>query len=261
MCKEYHLIDILPEITSRGSNEFFSEANKCLQLDPVRDRTNGFFVACFDRGASAPPERGPAMEYNEEEYCEEEVIVVSDGDDDCNPETKQEIEHDQTTGDVFSKSEQEIECDQNTGDEFSDNESEDEHAQTTGNEFSNSGSKAECIVISSMSKRKAKQRKFWQKNSKNAVTANKNKLKKGKKRKCSNSGAIYAAKISELSGNNAASVPESNDKYNAINRKRKGKAKKVKHENPVKGNPYTNQSMSQKKKKRKGNKCKRPVTM
>ena len=70
----------MPGISSRGLSSYLREAEKCLRLGPVRDRTNGFFVACFQRGASEqPPTTGDDADDNENEVVDVEVeIVLSD---------------------------------------------------------------------------------------------------------------------------------------------------------------------------------------
>ena len=59
---QFHLLDVLPEISSRGLKQYLNVAHNCLRLSPMQDRTNGFFIACFERGESDPPTRNRAVE-------------------------------------------------------------------------------------------------------------------------------------------------------------------------------------------------------
>ena len=59
---QFHLINVLPEISSHGLKQYLNVAHKCLRLSPMQDRTNGFFIACFERGESDPPTRDRVVE-------------------------------------------------------------------------------------------------------------------------------------------------------------------------------------------------------
>ena len=64
---QFHLTDVLPEISSRGLKQYLNVAHNCLRLSPMQDRTNGFFIACFERGGSNPPTRDRAVENRNKE--------------------------------------------------------------------------------------------------------------------------------------------------------------------------------------------------
>ena len=72
---QFHLTDALPEISSRGLKQYLNVAHNCLRLSPMQDRTNGFFIACFERGGSDPPTRDRAVENRNKE------VKKSDGRD------------------------------------------------------------------------------------------------------------------------------------------------------------------------------------
>ena len=227
---------ILPEITSRGLNNFFSEASKCLRLDPTHDRTNGFFVACFERGASEPPERSCAMD---NEY-EESEIVVPDSNDECSLDTKEKLINHKSNGNEF-----------------------------TSNQLQEAGSS------SSKSKKIAKLKKYAPKYSKKVVELSKGKSKTRKRQRSTSDGKtltpMKSAKKRKHSESAALSVTSENHQMNLAtcgHKKKANKKKKPKHidnankvENCKPRISQSSQSSSQKKKKRKRNKHNKPVTL
>ncbi len=75
---DFHLDPVLPAITSRGRTHVFREADKCLRLSPSEDLTNGFFVACFEKGESeCAPVSGAQKSYMDKNTEAETSIEVT----------------------------------------------------------------------------------------------------------------------------------------------------------------------------------------
>ena len=53
---EFELLRVLPKWHRRGLGEYSS----CVRVDPKEDKTNGFFVACFQRKANANKRPAPS---------------------------------------------------------------------------------------------------------------------------------------------------------------------------------------------------------
>ncbi len=97
MHQQFHLRNVLPDIASRGESEFLNEAEKCVRLSAENDLTNGFFVACFERGASQhPPGKGPCKT----DAGDVEVTITMPEDDSDSNEQLEDTDAQETKTDV-----------------------------------------------------------------------------------------------------------------------------------------------------------------